>query len=108
MSVVEHFHLNPFEHIQVNFNNNEIVENSDEDEEEGLIREEIEPRPLWNILLFAIKYDKTETVEVLMEQEELDIMAIVEPPANNQDFHVNRDQYYYNEIKNQIAFEMAI
>ena len=39
----------------------------DEDEEEGLIREEIEPRPLWNILLFAIKYDKTETVEVLME-----------------------------------------
>ena len=73
-----------------------------------MIREEIEPRPLWNILLFAIKYDKTDTVEVLLELEELDIMAIVEPPANNQDFHVNRDQYFYNEIKNQIAFEMAI
>jgi hypothetical protein len=47
---------------------------------------------LWNILLFAIKWNQTSIVEYLLTSKEYEPMvnplSIHRPPKNNQEFHI--------------------
>lgn len=73
------FHLNPFDHVQININN------EGETERDSPLHPE---KYLWNLLLFAIHYDQTEIVEHLLSLKQVDPMAILKPPESNQEFHI--------------------
>lgn len=80
--ILEEYKLNPFDPIQVNGIESQDAENEDL-ENEDLMKD----KALWNVLLFAIYFDKTDIVSELLSNDQfldlLDPMAILKPPTTN-------------------------
>ena len=93
--VLQRYHLNPFDHVQINMNN------EFETERDSPLHPD---KYLWNLLLFAIHYDQTEIVEYLLSLKEIDPMAILAPPNSNQEFHIKDGRHN----RKQLAIELAV